>query len=326
MGRGSGGGSLKRAIIHIGMPKTGTTAIQTALVNYADALRNHGLRHPGSRDFNHPALVSRFHPNAANHWYLKQMGIDEAEGGRLFDEFWSDVTSSDGDVILSCEYLFDLAAGAPAMAATFENAGFDPLFVCYVRHPVDAATSASQQAVKIGARPLADALWKPRWLSPLGTLTALLDAGRNVIVRDYSDAKKAGAVHDLLAAVGRTDAADAIPNETVNASLTMDGAILADIHTRYQKTYGRIPFPRQLIFEVGSTRFALPEKAKNMVRETCGEELRFISENFGIELEEEATDARPFQKLSPEAVIALLRALNGTPPEVEPAEAGSAVD
>ena len=48
---------MKRVVIHIGLPKTGTTSIQAFLRANADALREQGVVYPGMRE--HPLLETR---------------------------------------------------------------------------------------------------------------------------------------------------------------------------------------------------------------------------------------------------------------------------
>jgi hypothetical protein len=104
--------------------------------------------------------------------------------------------------------------------------------------------------------------------------------------------------------------AQALPQEEVNVSLTMEGAILADIHTRYAREHGSEPFPRDLIFKVGRSRFTLPEMAKAAVRENCGDELRWLSETFGLDLRETPGRLLEHTRLSSETVMELLRVMN----------------
>lgn len=301
---------VNRAFIHVGMPKTGTSAIQSALVEHRDVLASHGLHHPDTLQFNHPATIARFHPAGTNHWYLESSGISRADALALSDEMWRQITTADSDVILSCEYLYDLGRGTAEMARAFEEAGFVPIFICFVRHPVDAATSASQQQVKMGAITLEQALYKPDWHNAKTALSPFVDAGANMVVRDFGEAGERGVTHDLLLALGYERLAEAIPRQDVNVSLTMEGAILADLHSAYSKEYGNEPFPRDLIFKVGRSKFSLPEIAKASVREACRDEVRWLSETFGVDLREAPRRTTAHTRLSSATVMELLRVMN----------------
>lgn len=302
---------MKRAFIHVGMPKTGTSAIQSALVEHRDVLAAYGLHHPDTPHCNHPALIARFHPAGTNHWYLQSSGINQADALALSAEMWRQIMAADSDVILSCEYLYDLGSGAAAMARVFEEAGFVPIFICYVRHPVDSAISASQQQVKIGAITLEQALYKPDWHNAKTALSPFVDAGVNLVVRDFGEARERGVTHDLFLAIGHEGLGEAIPRQEVNVSLTMEGAILADLHTAYSKEYGNEPFPRDLVFKVGRSKFVLPEIAKASVREACRDELAWVSETFGLELREAPWTTGAHTRLSSSTVMELMRVMSG---------------
>lgn len=302
---------VKRAFIHVGMPKTGTSAIQSALVEHREVLAAHGLNHPDTPHCNHPALIARFHPAGTKHWYLESSGIHAADALALSGEMWRQITATNSDVILSCEYLYDLGSGTAAMARAFEEAGFVPIFICYVRHPVDSAISASQQQVKIGAITLEQALYKPDWHNAKASLSPFVDAGANLVVRDFGEARERGVTHDLFLAIGHESLAEAIPRQEVNVSLTMEGAILADLHTAYSQEYGNEPFPRDLVFKVGRSKFALPETAKASVREACRDELNWLSETFGLELREAPWTTGAHTRLSSSTVMELMRVMSG---------------
>jgi hypothetical protein len=192
------------------------------------------------------------------------------------------------------------------MLRAFSELGFEPVFVCYVRHPVDAAVSAAQQEIKMGSTTLAAIVQKPRWHSARKSLEPYRDAGATLIVRDYRTAAKQGITQDLLCAIGYPDLAGAIERKDENVSLTMDGAILADIFKRYVDAHQHEPFPREFIFKIGGSRFTLPEKTKDIVRKSSEDEVNWVAETFGIELHESATDAVSRMRLSAEAVITLL--------------------
>ncbi|MCR8551098.1 sulfotransferase [Salipiger sp. P9] len=290
------------------MPKTGTTAIQTALDAHGALLLKHGLVHPKTEHCNTPAAIALFHPQGADHHHLRKRAIDRPKAASLATALWEQIQVAKGDVVLSCEYLFNIGAAAETVAQRFEEAGFTPVFVCYVRHPVDAAISAAQQSIKMGYRRLAETVKDPRWHNQKTALSAFVATGRDLVVRDFAEAKRNGAAQDFLSTLGYDALAREIPREQVNESLTMDGALLAEIRARFEQEYGYAPFQARLIFEIGGTKFTLPEKAKQAVRTTSREEVRWISETFGISLAESASEAQYYARLSPEAVLKLLHA------------------
>lgn len=256
--------------------------------------------------FNRPALISRFHPAGNNHWSIRRGGIGAELAAELSAELWEQLSSANGDVILSCEYLYNLGAGVGKMMRSFIDLGFEPVFICYVRHPVDSATSTAQQEIKMGSTTHAAVVQKPRWHCARKALEPYLDAGANLIVRDYRRATTLGITQDLLCSIGYPDLAGMIERKDVNVSLTMDGVILADIFKRYVEEHQHEPFPRELIFKIGGSRFTLPEKTKNIVRKSSEKEVNWVAETFEIDLQESASDSHSRMRLSAEAVIKLL--------------------
>jgi hypothetical protein len=191
-----------RAFIHVGMPKTGTTAIQDMLADHRHDLKAAGLVHPDTRDINRPALMTLFPHHRKRHYYLTQKNISEQMGKVLAGGLWSQIeaAASQNDIVLSSEYLFDIGDRANDIVTAFDTLGLDVVFVCYVRHPVNAAISSAQQAIKMGQRSLAEVCQEPRWHRSRKTLAPLVDAvgKERVIVSDFSAAKSIGAAQHFL--------------------------------------------------------------------------------------------------------------------------------
>ena len=301
---------MRRAFIHIGLPKTGTSAIQKALNEYRAHLAQYGLIHPDTPAINHVALIARFHPAGIGHRFLVNRGVTEARARALSEELWEQVVTAGEDIVLSCEQFIYGKDLPDNLFNGFSEAGFEPVFVCYVRHPVDLAVSAAQQLVKLGRRDLADVARQPRWPNAKAIIGRYLKTGARVIVRSFDDAKKVGAAQDFLAAIGYRDAAEAIGNAYVNASLSMDGAILADIYWRYFRQYGCQPFDKVVFLTLRGPEFTLPKAAKDHVRQAATDEVEWISRKFDIQLSESGSDAEFYDRLMPETVVSLLRSLN----------------
>ena len=64
---------LRKAYVHLGMPKTGTTAVQTALSQSKDKLAAVGLIYPG-QEIDHVLLVPEFHQEGQSHYYYNRRG------------------------------------------------------------------------------------------------------------------------------------------------------------------------------------------------------------------------------------------------------------
>jgi hypothetical protein len=82
-----------------------------------------------------------------------------------------------------------------------------------------------------------------------------------------------------------------------NESLTMDGAILADWHTRETEKNGIPPFRRKRIFDLAGPKFTLPESAIQKIMETSDDEVTWIAQEFGLHLQQEVSNASFYTEL-----------------------------
>lgn len=133
----------KRLFLHVGMPKCATTSIQAYLAIQAEALARRGFHYtfaPGERI-----------PEQGNATHLANALItgDTARAWPLLDHF----LRSEGNVILSSEYLFGVSRGAIAqeLVARIRQAGFDVGVICYFRRQDLWIESDYKQHVKSGA-------------------------------------------------------------------------------------------------------------------------------------------------------------------------------
>lgn len=128
----------KKVIIHVGPPKTGTSAIQYWLAKNHKALLNQGVFYPGHQLDDNKISSGNFqrliHHDAAN----KQSYLDEARARELVDEF---TQSKAHTLLLSSEHFF---YHMPALFMYFPMA----TFVFYVRHPFSTLESSYHQQVK----------------------------------------------------------------------------------------------------------------------------------------------------------------------------------
>lgn len=141
-------------VLHIGLPKTGTTALQQAAANNRESLLRHGVRYPGS------AVSHRFEIAAA----MGRKTVRTARGPVVPDrESWTallDEIEADADrrVLVSHEYA---SACTDEQAARFhDELGFRLHVVVTVRNYAELLSSRWQQYVKSGL-----ALHFEQWLA-----------------------------------------------------------------------------------------------------------------------------------------------------------------
>ena len=284
---------IRRAYVHIGMPKTGTTAIQDAMARSRDGLRSVGLIYPGDEN-DHVLLVPAFHQYGTEHFYFEsKMETPESLNQRVINflnEIADIAKSTVGELLFSSEYLYNLNTDAfQRMDHFFADQGLEMIVVCALRHPVDSATSETQQNVKQGARRLGDMFENPNWLSSKNTLQSALDAiGKDrIVVFDYNLAKDMGVERFLFNLIGYGHAVNLIKSTRSNESLSMAAVYLCDAHNELSVHYPEITHDRGYVFSIGGEKFRLPEVVESVIRSRCTEEVEWIHENFGIVLKEQ---------------------------------------
>ncbi|MCD6639503.1 MAG: hypothetical protein LT071_06270, partial [Nocardioides sp.] len=136
----------RRAFLHLGTAKSGTTYLQDLWWRHRDTLRERGLLLPGValRDHFHAAALVKQMPEIVSRLDPEEMRTWE----RLLEESraWS------GDVLISHEHFSDSPADAAARArAELEDAADEVHLVVTVRDLVRVLPSAWQQRVKQGS-------------------------------------------------------------------------------------------------------------------------------------------------------------------------------
>ena len=123
--------------LHIGPPKSGTSAIQYALHNNRELLRANGVQYPeheiGSNGISSGNLTSILSVDEGGKWYVCEV--------KLHDLIKSFENSESHTLLLSSEYFFylvqDIATKMPSAQ-----------FIAYVRCPLDTFESSYNQSVK----------------------------------------------------------------------------------------------------------------------------------------------------------------------------------
>jgi hypothetical protein len=136
--------ATRRAFLHIGLPKTGTTYLQHALWSNKDGLRDAGLLLPGRHRRRHllASLDVREDPKLA-----RRPGDVAAPWQDLVDE----CRGWEGDVVISHEFFGAASSGQVArLVGTLE--GFDVHVVVTARSMTDLGLSRWQEWVKSGGK------------------------------------------------------------------------------------------------------------------------------------------------------------------------------
>jgi hypothetical protein len=149
-----------RLILHIGMPKTGTSTLQVALCEHRHRLAHAGILYPTplGRRRNHNLLtVLLDDPDHLPREFRARGDRYETVVERA-ETFWKsvrrEVRRSRAELaIMSAEYLFGLPEAAVGQLRSMLDEVFDEVQVaCYVRDPASHYVSLMQQLVKASSR------------------------------------------------------------------------------------------------------------------------------------------------------------------------------
>lgn len=276
----------RTVFIHVGLPKTGTTSIQKSLAASRDVLSRHGISYPG-KEIDHANLIALFHPKGPEHYYFVNQSVPDPI--RIANQLMTEALSAKGDLILSSEYLHNIGERqARKLHDTFVQAGFHAKFICYVRHPVDAAVSSAQQSIKMGDRSLAEVIAEPRYTQLRQNIEPFLKAvgKENLIVKDFKAATRDGLLKSFMTCTGRPDISESMTETFENEGLTMDAALFSDLYRTHLKETGKKLFSHSVVFQFTDGKFDLPPKAKAAIRRSGKDDVAWVESEFGIPLVE----------------------------------------
>lgn len=343
------------AIVHVGMSKAGSTAIQMGLGANRENLRAQGvLVGPLDRQLS-GAIIDGWDPVLQNPKLRLRFGTLEGLRSKS-EEHWAAfaerLTEVRPDVVLmSSEHLLRISEEARIQGALISR--LRPLFarisvVCYVRDPLDRYVSGLNQKIRAGTRfdslPLPGDNKRPRVATALRAYRALLGAD-DVAVRNFarSNLQDGDVVADFFARAARLagrpiplEAAPEPANEslcgaaaawmmTLNETYDRQGAIAPEAHARRQALIGRL--------RTGEGMAALPRLKLTdpaliaPIREVTRQENQWLNETVlqgQVPLETAGAGAEP---LPPEALRARLRdwLLGYLTPEAVPVVARAAL-
>lgn len=146
----------KTLVLHIGMPKTGTTSIQEAFGRNNKKLRKEGIFYPAKKPYNHAnTFAPIFLENRLNTIYFKQHKINTEEKAQKkvieLKRYWNKQFESNAvdTFIISAESLYRLSTNEIAELKAFVAPFFDDFkVIVYIRKPEVALKSLWGQYVK----------------------------------------------------------------------------------------------------------------------------------------------------------------------------------
>ena len=291
----------KTFLFHIGLPKTGTTSIQGALVTLSDALRDRGVWVPYDRALYGTTFPNRRAPNGAPQNDGFHHFVD-ARPKRLPDAMdWpASIETFLADPALR-HYVFSHEnfshAGPRLRQAVFADlaARGDLEFLVYLRHPLSYLGSFMLWQITGRAGPAVRRQQAPVRMYLRDGFTGLLApfaALGRVIARDFDVARQDGRlVEDAFSAFGAGDVVrDAPPLEPLNASKPRYGmacvllALKATSRWSQQEWFAMRP---QIIgayeaLEPRMTASLIPQGLARRITERWQQDRETLAERFGI--------------------------------------------
>lgn len=282
---------MKRTLfIHVGLPKTGTTAVQTSFAEARSVLHRHGFIYPGTM-VDHAVLVARWHQKGPDHFFLvnskfsRQAALDSADA--ILDEIRAVAEHGDRHVVVSSEYLHNCNRQSLGRIRAFANdCGLEPRIVCFLRHPVSATNSDAQQSIKQGNLTLAEWIEAPRIRRMKNVLEPFVaEFGRDAMdVHDFSTVVRAGIVPAMLRIIGYDGDANSVESSRVNESLSARAVCIADARNRRKRHDPRFSFDKEFLSTIEGDGFSLPRKTLERVLEKSADDVRYVEKTFGLSL------------------------------------------
>ena len=326
---------MKQLFVHIGMPKAGSTAIQTAFFDGRQNLTRHGVHYVSlmqnhSRLF-HYVLDSEKGRMRRGFQLPHIEGLINPSPDELRSAMIAELRDTPSPVcVLSGEGLFDLRAEEVEKLAACLRPTIDQIkIVAYVREPISWATSRAQQNVKKKTITLADVSDPAAVASyssivpnyrPLEHYVSVFGL-QNVLVRalDKSTLLGGDLLRDLCAVIGRPEAADALVSRRSNLALSAEAVLLMDAYNQIMIERGATEKKpttlRRYLEDLPGTPFALPRALLEEIVKVTAPDLAWLEETFGVALKLSALpekDQRP--AWGPEMLRALVLRMEDGPP------------
>lgn len=229
-------------ILHVGAPKTGTTALQIALADARGKLHDRGVLYPGTGDesAHHFLALPLDFETMAPRILAQAYGRSALAAMRDFEARWAVLEGEIRDtrprqVIMSSEYLFDriTASGFDRLEARIRRTFDRVTVVAYLRQPSRELASTLQQHIKLSGK-----LFVPRPVAWRRFLAAWEDRfPGSVSVRKYEAPSLVGGdiASDFLSAVAGLGRLQGLKPVSANASMSAEAAaILQDFQRMHQ--------------------------------------------------------------------------------------------
>lgn len=295
----------KNIVVHLGLPKTGTTTIQNVFhAKRQWLLEKEGLLYPSLSPNLTNALCTMFHQDPMAHITNKMAGYTPEQIGVKQAEYLSALESEIGTfnwntLLLSAEGLSNLNVPSLRRLNSW-LAGFATsvrVVVC-LRHPVAYTRSVIQQIMKGGTvlSELYERLPLPNFKGKLSSAAAVFGADA-IQLYDFDSAANnpgKGIVAEFARLVGLSqDAASELAKAAVsdNEALSHEGVAILDGLNRIRPMFvdgsrnpARSGRELRYISRIRGAKFALPQDVEERIRALSRADVGWLNNQFGLEL------------------------------------------
>lgn len=322
---------MKKAIVHIGLPKTGTTSIQEALYATRERLlETSGIFYPSISPNLNNVLCTSFFDDPRKHIEAAMEGLDTLEKARaksqtLLQQLQDDLKSANWEtVVLSAEGLSNLNRHELRNMADWLSGYVDDWRIFFwVRHPLSYASSVSQELVKGGmtfAQMLSNGASLPSFEGRVNNIAHAF--GREKIelhVFEEAMLSSGGVVGAFCRAIGLPDdfaLEIALQAGHKNSSMSHVATLILEAMNRHHPLIiDGTPNPRRSRYEqdfvsrVTSAPFYLPAEVSMVLREQCRPDVAWLNQAFErslyLDIFEDGPLNGPIDTLPPDTVESL---------------------
>ena len=295
--------TVKEIILHIGIPKTGSTSIQQSLFDNQKILKEHGIIYPVLEGINHAHINLCTIPNAQREYYnIVKDRLTKRKLNSHKKHFYKMLKKEirivkPEKIVISTESLFkklninfiNLLSKATSTDVKFS-------IICYLREPAEWFVSSTQQMIKY---PFCE---KDSWHGELTCNEGIgyfekyikLFGKENVHVYRLEDAAQHhnGLIGHFYSKLGIEDISINKEITTENQSISLEAASVLKyindkiplfVNQEVNKANGRKLYDTNMLFNIGNIKFNLPDDTKDKFYKKTHNFRKYILQEFGID-------------------------------------------
>lgn len=298
---------MRTLYLHIGMPKAGSTSIQSAMRDARAKLEAEGLsylrygrNHSGVFRF----LVGQTRKASRkplSKITLDELGLSAPDRAAVLERVGVIAREAKSTAVISGEGFFGFTPAEIASAKSVLAPYFDRFrIVVYLREPISWASSRAQQAVKTGRSSEAELIDEIEKRGRAALVVPRYDHLRSyaevfgheaLVCRPFDRTAFAGGdlIGDFLTTIGRADLAGTVSSRISNPSLSLEAVQLLDaFEALRQREPGLDPRVserlRRRLAHLPGQSYALPLAVLEKVYELAREDLGWVRREFGLDL------------------------------------------